>query len=142
MCSPILQTTPVQFADLLRDRKIGKFQMSNIAWTADYPDAQNFFQLLYGPNTDESNDARFKLPEFDRLYSEALKLPDSAERNKIYREMNRLIVTYAPWRLGVNRTFSHFINPWVLGYKRHPILYTAFKYLDLDTAQQRAAQQQ
>lgn len=137
-----MQTTAVQFADLLRDRKVGKFQMSNLSWTADYPDGQNFLQLLYGPNIDESNDARFKLPEYDRLYSQALKLPDGPARNKIYREMNRLIVAYAPWRLGVNRIFSHFINPWVLGYKRHPILYTAFKYLDIDTAAQQAAQQQ
>ena len=136
-----MTTTAVQFADLLRDRKVGKFQMSNFAWIADYPDAQNFLQLLYGPNTNESNDSRFKFPEYDRLYSAALKLPDGPERNKIYREMNRLIVAYAPWRLGVNRTFSHFINPWVLGYKKHPILYTAFKYLDIDVAAQKAVMQ-
>ena len=137
-----MTTVAVQFADLLKDRKVGKFQMSNLAWIADYPDAQNFLQLLYGPNTNISNDARFKLPEYDRLYSAALKLPDGPERSKLYREMNRLIVAYAPWRLGVNRTFSQFINPWVLGYKKHPILYTAFKYLDIDVPAQQASLQQ
>ena len=137
-----MTTVAVQFADLLKDRKVGKYQMSNLAWIADYPDAQNFLQLLYGPNTNISNDARFKLPEYDRLYSAALKLPDGPERGKLYREMNRLIVAYAPWRLGVNRTFSQFINPWVLGYKKHPILYTTFKYLDIDVAAQQANLQQ
>ena len=130
-----------QFIDLLKDRKVGKFQMSGIAWIADYPDAQNFLQLLYGPNTNISNDARFQLPEYDKLYLAALKLPDGAERNKIYREMNRVLTAYAPWRYGVQRLFSHFINPWILGYKKHPILYTSFKYLDVDVAMQKSAMQ-
>ena len=137
-----MDAVAVQFADLLKDRKVGKFQMSGIAWTADYPDAQNFLQLLYGPNTNISNDSRFKLPQYDRLYLQSLKLPDGAERNKLYREMNRLVVTYAPWRLGVHRIFNHIINPWVLGYKKHPILYTSFKYLDIDAAAQKAVMQQ
>ena len=131
----------VQFADLLKDRKVGKYQMSGLAWIADYPDAQNFLQLLYGPNVDISNDARFKLPEFDRVYQAALKLPDSPERNKLYREMTRIAAAYAPWRFGTHRKFSHFINPWVKGYKKHPILYTAFKYLDVDQEAQKAAMQ-
>jgi ABC-type transport system substrate-binding protein len=134
-------TAQQQFVDLLKDRKVGKFQMSGIAWIADYPDAQNFLQLLYGPNTDLSNDARFKLPEYDRLYQAALKLPDSPERNKLYREMNRVLTAYAPWRFGVQRSFNHMINPWVRGYKKHPILYTSFKFLDIDVAMQKAAMQ-
>lgn len=132
----------VQFADLIKDRKVGKFQMSGIAWIADYPDAQNFLQLLYGPNTDISNDSRFKLAAYDKLYSEALKIPDSAERNRLYNEMSRLAVAYAPWRFSVHRQFTHFINPWVKGYKKHPILYTSFKYLDVDVEMQQKVMQQ
>ncbi|MCY7388124.1 MAG: ABC transporter substrate-binding protein [Burkholderiales bacterium] len=137
-----MEAISVQFADLLKDRKVGKFQVSGIAWTADYPDAQNFLQLLYGPNTNISNDARFKWPEYDRLFTQALKLPDSPERSKLYHEMNRILVAFAPWRYGVHRIFNHFINPWVLGYKKHPILFTSFKYMDIDAAAQKAAMQQ
>ena len=137
-----MEAVAVQFADLLKDRKVGKFQVSGIAWTADYPDAQNFLQLFYGPNTNISNDARFKWPEYDRLYNLSLKLPNSPERDKLYREMNRIVVAYAPWRFGVHRIFNHFINPWVLGYKKHPILFTSFKFLDIDAAAQKAVMQQ
>lgn len=132
----------VLFADLLKDRKVGKFQMSGLAWIADYPDAQNFLQLLYGPNTDISNDSRFKLAAYDKLYLAALKTPDSPERNRLYREMSRLAVAYAPWRFSVHRQFTHFINPWVKGYKKHPILYTSFKYLDVDVGMQKKVMQQ
>ena len=137
-----MEAVAVQFADLLKDRKVGKYQVSGVAWTADYPDAQNFLQLFYGPNTNISNDARFKWPEYDRLYNQSLKLPDSPERNKIYREMNRILVVYAPWRYGVHRIFNHILNPWVLGYKKHPILFTSFKYLDIDATAQKAVMQQ
>lgn len=132
----------VQFADLIKDRKVGKFQMAGIAWIADYPDAQNFLQLLYGPNTNISNDARFKSADYDKLYNAALRIPDSPERNSLYREMSRIAVAYAPWRFTVHRSFSHFINPWVKGYKKHPILYSSFRYLDVDLAMQKKVMQQ
>ena len=134
-----IETQAVQFADFLNDKRVGNFQMGDSAWIADYPDAQNFLQLLYGPYTDKQNEARFRLPEYDRLYEQSLRLPDSPERNALYREMDRLILAYAPWRLGIHRIFNHLQWPWVKGYKKHPILYTNFKYLDLDVAAQQAA---
>lgn len=127
-------TAPVQFSDLLRDKKVGKFEVAQSAWIADYPDAQNFLQLLYGPNTGQSNESRFMLPAFDRLYEKSLTIPDGPERNALYREMNRIAAAYAPWRMGVHRVFNHLMYPWVKGFKKHPILYTNYMYLDLDVA--------
>ena len=134
-----LDAIGVQFADLLNDKRVGKFQLSGSAWIADYPDAQNFLQLYYGPNTDQSNESRFKLPEYDKLYVKSLTLSDGPERNAIYREMNRLLLAYAPARFGVHRIYNHLQYPWVKGYKKHPILYTNFKYLDVDAAAQQVA---
>jgi oligopeptide transport system substrate-binding protein len=132
-----METNSMQFVDLLKERKAGKYQMSGFAWIADYPDAQNFLQLLYGPNTGISNDSRFKLAAFDKLYLQALGMPDSPERNGLYREMNRIAAAYAPWRFSLHRQFVHVISPWVKGYKKHPIYYTSFRFLDIDGAQQR-----
>jgi oligopeptide transport system substrate-binding protein len=129
----------VMFADLLKDKKVLNYTTATSAWIADYPDAQNFLQLLYGPNTGQSNEAAFKLPEYDKLYEKSMALPDGPERNALYREMNRLFLAYAPWRLGVHRIFNHLQYPWVKGYKKHPILYTNFKFLDLDVGGQQAA---
>jgi oligopeptide transport system substrate-binding protein len=133
--------TPMQFADLLKAKRVGDYQIADSAWIADYPDAQNFLQLFYGPNTDQSNETRYKNPAYDKLYEEALALPDGEARNKLYREMYRNIAANVPARLGVHRLFNHFINPWVKGYKKHPIYLTSFKYLDIDTAAQKAAMQ-
>lgn len=129
----------VQFSDQLRDRKAGKFMLASGAWLADYPDAQNFLQLLYGPFSGQSNDSRFRLPGYDRLYEQALAMPDSPGRNALYREMCRLVLAYAPWRLGTDRVYVHLYRPWVLGYKKHPMYHTSLRYLDVDLAAQQAA---
>jgi hypothetical protein len=53
--------------------------------------------------------------------------------------MIRLMLAYAPWRLQVHRIYNHLQHPWVKAYKKHPILYTNYKYLDIDPAAQQAA---
>ena len=128
-----------KWPDLLKESKAGKVQFRGLAWGADYPDADNFLQLLYGPNAGQSNDARFRLAAFDRLYEQAKRLPDTPERTRLYQEMNRLILAYAPWKLGVNRVEGYLLHPWITGYKKHPILRTQWRFLDVDVAQQAAA---
>ncbi len=110
-----------KWPDLLKQSKLGKLQIKGSAWHADYPDADNFLQLLYGPNAGQANDARFKLPAFDRLYEEATRLPDSPERNRLYRELTKLMLVYAPWKLGVHRMGSNLLIPgcWAI----NPILF-------------------
>lgn len=128
-----------RWPDLLKAARLGQFQIRYDAWAADYPDADNFLQNLYGPNVGQTNFARFRLPQFDRLYEQARQLPDSPERNAMYREMTRLMLVYAPWKLGVHRIMTHLTHPWVIGYKKHPIVLTQFRYLDIDVAKQKQA---
>jgi len=134
-----MSSRKAKWPDLLKATKAGQFQFRGLAWGADYPDAENFLQLLYGPNTGQSNDARFGLPAYDRLYEKAKQLPDSPERSRIYEEMTRLILVYAPWKLGTYRVDGNLIHPWVIGYKKHPILRAPWRYLDVDIEQQSAA---
>ena len=92
----------------------GKLPMRTDGWNADYPDAENFMQLLYGPNVGQENHARFNLPEFDKLYDAAYRLPDSPERTRLFDRMTELVLAYAPWRLMEHRIEDHLTQPWVL----------------------------
>jgi oligopeptide transport system substrate-binding protein len=121
-----------QQPELRKMARAGKLQMRRDGWNADYPDADNFMQLLYGPNIGQANDSRFKLPEFDRLYEQSRKLPDSPERTKLYDRMTDLVIAYAPWKLTHHLLGDHVIQPWVVGYKPHPIRSDIWKYLDID----------
>jgi ABC-type transport system substrate-binding protein len=134
-----LTVKKAKWPDLLKATKLGKFQFRGLAWGADYPDAENFLQLLYGPNTGQSNDSRLRLAAYDRFYEQAKQMPDSPARSRIYEEMTRLILVYAPWKLGTYRVDGNLIHPWVLSYKKHPILRGPWRYLDVDVERQAAA---
>ena len=126
--------------ELRKLSKQGKLQMRTDGWQADYPDAENFFQLLYGQNAGQANYSQFKLAQFDRMYEYTAAMPDSAERNALYRKMSNLVLVYGPWRLSVHRLQNHLLHPWVAGYKKHPFVSTSWRYLDVDVAQRAAAQ--
>ena len=133
----VIRKAPVP--ELRKLGKQGRLQMRTDGWQADYPDAENFFQLLYGPNAGEANYSRFRLAEFDRMYEKIAAMPDSPERNALYRKMQNLVLVYAPWRLAVHRLQNHLIHPWVAGYKKHPFVQTHWRYIDIDVARRRAA---
>ena len=120
-----------KFPELLKAEKQCKLQMRVASWIADYPDGDNFMQLLYGPNTYQSNNACARIPEFDRLYERTQSMPPGPERDRLYQEMTRVIEAYAPWRLMISRYRNMLVQPRVLGYKRHPILHAHWQYLDV-----------
>jgi oligopeptide transport system substrate-binding protein len=124
-----------KFAELLKLEKQCKLMMRTAAWIADYPDADNFMQLLYGKNIYQSNNACAVIPEYDRLYEQSLRMPDSPERDRLYHEMAKVIEAYAPWRLDISRYRNMLVQPWVLGFKKHPILRAEWQYVDVAPVQ-------
>ena len=126
-----------KWPELVKASKLGKLQMWGAAWIADYPDGENYLQLLYGKNED-ANTARFKLPAYDKLYEQVKRMPDSPERTKLYQEMSKLVLVYAPWKLGVHRIANSVAQPWVSSLKRHPIMHAPWKYLDIDLEKRNA----
>src|SRR5439155_133151 len=76
-----LEFKKAMWPDLLKESKAGKLQMWGVGWLAAVPDADIFFGLLYGPNAGQANHSRFNVPEFNRLYQQAKRLPDGPERN-------------------------------------------------------------
>ena len=91
-------------------------------------------QLLYGPNTGQSNNACYNSPEFDKLYEKSRTLPDGPERNKLYRAMGRKMEADTAWIMNDSRVRNMLMQPRVIGYKRHPALHQEWMYLDLDSS--------
>jgi ABC-type transport system substrate-binding protein len=129
-----MEFSPGKFADHIKETTDCRLQMWSAAWTADYPDGDNFMQLLYGPNTGQSNNGCYQSPAFDKYYEASRSLPDSPERSRLFLEMTRQMEVDGAWWIGVSRVRSILIHPWVLGYKEHPILNATWIYLDIDPA--------
>jgi ABC-type transport system substrate-binding protein len=118
--------------DNIQAAKACKLQMWGQAWIADYPDGDNFMQLLYGPNTGQSNNGCYESKAFDAFYEKSRQLPDSAERNRLFLEMTRQMEVDGAWSLQISRVRNQLIRPWVQGFKKHPILQADFMYLDVE----------
>ncbi|HVE48940.1 MAG TPA: ABC transporter substrate-binding protein [Casimicrobiaceae bacterium] len=121
-----------KFADNLKQAKACQLQMWQAAWIADYPDGENFLQLLYGPNTHQSNNGCYESKAYDAFYDKMMKLPDSVERNRLFLEMTRQMEVDGAWILQSSRERNQLIWPWVKGYKKHPIKNAEFIYMDLE----------
>ena len=122
-----------KFADHLKAAKACQLVMWSAAWHADYPDGDNFMQLLYGPNTGQSNNGCYESKAFDALYEKSRALPpDSPERQRLFLDMSRQMEVDGAWSLHASPIRNQMIRPWVKGYKKHPILNAEFIYMDVD----------
>jgi len=118
--------------EIIKASRLGKVQMFETNWIADFPDGDNFFQLLWGPNSGRANYARFNLPDYNSRYEKARQLSDGPERNGLYRELNQLIHAYNPWVLLIHPISADIQQPWLKNYNRHPVELTNWRYLDIE----------
>jgi peptide/nickel transport system substrate-binding protein len=128
-----------KFADNVKAARLGQLQMWFLGNIATTPEGFGFLGLLYGGHAGFSNLARFRLPEFDRLYDEARSMPDGPARTKLLQRMSELVTIYAPWNLHAYRYENVLVQPWLAGYKynafdRHP-----WPYYDVDPERRKAA---
>jgi len=96
--------------------------MRNVAWIADYPDGDNFMQLLYGPNTQQSKQCVLPVGRVRQALRKSKTVPDGPERNKLYRAMARRMEADTAWIMNDSRVRNMLMQPRVIGYKRHPAL--------------------
>ena len=107
--------------------------MYGIAWGADYPDAENFLQLLYGPNrAPGANGSGYDNPEFNQLFKTASVMQDSPERTALYEKMNRIAAEQMPWIYGVHRQSYTLKHAWLENFVLTDFEIGREKYLDID----------
>ena len=130
-----------QFQDKTRK---GTYQVFWLGWNADYPDAENFLFLLYGPTGktkhDGENTANYASPEYDRLYVQMKTLEDGPAKQKLIDEMVAIAREDAPWTMGFFPYSSAAAQSWVHNYKPAILIRDHGRYLRLDVAQRQAAQ--
>jgi oligopeptide transport system substrate-binding protein len=89
-------------------------------------------QLFYSKNIGQSNTSCTDIPEYDKLYEKASKLPDSPERTALWVDMARLLEYYGALKPSVARNRNMVMQPRVIGFKKHPILLADWLYIDVN----------
>ena len=78
--------------------------------------------------------ARFKLPEFDALYTQMSALPNGPERDALFLQAKRLSTAYAPYKQHVHRVYTDLAQPWFVGYRRGLFWSRWWHLVDVDPA--------
>ncbi len=122
------------FSQYLEKMHKGTFQMTSSGWVADYPDPENFLQLLYGPNAPPNpNNSAFSNPEFDSLYDKMRCMEDTPERKAMIRRMVDIVIEEAPWIPSIHTPSYVLRHAWYKNGKTHSISGNYIKYLRVDT---------
>ena len=123
-----IQTFPEGF----KAAHAGLLQFSSFGWNGDISD--DFMRLFYGPYAGAGNLSRFKSPEYDALYEKSRRTANTAERNKLYEAMTKIVSAQAPWCTNVFRISSTVVAPQIRGYRKNVHYFlTPWQYLDIDT---------
>jgi len=114
----------------------GKHQIFWAGWLADYPDAENFLFLLYGPNAKSKsqgeNVANYENPEFDKLYRELQALDDGPQKKAVIDKMVAIVQQDAPWSFGYFPWGGLAFQQWVYNGKPSILIRDMAKYYRVD----------
>ena len=128
----------INFGELNKSVDNGLAPFFFMSWNMDYPDAQNTLQMFYGPNKPPgSNKFAFDNKSYDELYEQALSLPETIQRKKIFSNLNQMVVDECVIISGINRTFISLWHKNVIFYPTEDITGAGFlKYVALKDVNQ------
>ena len=105
-------------------------QLFRISWVGDYPDAENFLQLFYGPNASPGpNRCNYDNPAYDALYREAMAATDEARRLELYSQLQEIVREDSPWIFMGFSTSASLHHDTLLNYRPHDFPYGMEKHL-------------
>ncbi|MEA3639875.1 MAG: ABC transporter substrate-binding protein [Lamprobacter sp.] len=113
----------------------GTGQVFMWGWNADYPDPENFFFLLYGPNRKVDggeNAANYQNPEFDQLFEVMKNMDDGPERQAVIDRMHAILRHDAPWSFGFYPQSFSLHHQWLENVKPNLMANNTLKYRRLD----------
>jgi peptide/nickel transport system substrate-binding protein len=118
------------------DRK--QAQIFGMSWNADYPDAENFLQLFYGPNeAPGSNGTNYKNAEYDELYQRMAVMQPGPERDEVIKKMLVILNEDCPMSYTDCRVQYCWVQPWLKNFKYTDLDPWLFKYCRVDALEKR-----
>lgn len=120
-----------EFATFLKDLNKRRFQMFDIGWIADYPDPENFLDILFYSDS-SNNHTNYNNPEVDALLEKARIETDETLRYSIYNEVEQIILDDAPWiPLWYSGERYLLVKPYVHDYIQTPLIIPRLRHIYL-----------
>ena len=120
-----------EFATFLKDLHKGRFQMFDIGWIADYPDPENFLDILFHSES-SNNHTHYSNPEVDELLMKARVETDTDARYALYNQAEQKILDDAPWvPLWFDGESKLLVKPNVHDFLLPPLIIPRLRYVYL-----------
>ena len=120
-----------EFATFLKDLNKRRFQMFDIGWIADYPDPENFLDILFHADS-HNNHTNYNNLEVNRLLERARTETDETARFQIYHQAEQQILDDAPWvPLWYSGERYLLVKPNVKDYFQTPLIIPRLRYVYL-----------
>jgi len=124
----------------------GNAQIFMWGWNADYPDPENFFFLLYGPNAKAvqggENAVNYQNPKFDHLFKKMSYMDNGPERLSVIREMQEMIRYDVPWVFGLHPKSFSLHHRWLHNLKPNLMANNTLKYRRVEASKRMALRKQ
>jgi oligopeptide transport system substrate-binding protein len=123
----ILNTFPAY----LEKAKQGNLQISLGGWNFDYPDVENGYQLLFGPNKAPGpNEVLFENAQYDALYRKVSAMPAGVKgRKELVQQMEALVQEELPWAYGYFRKTYRLRHGFVKNFRVAETIQNKYKYM-------------
>ncbi len=121
-----VQTQEISPPDYYQEVDQGSLQMFSLGWIADYPDPQNFLDVLFHSRS-QSNNTHYSNPQVDELLERARVEQNQTIRFQLYRQAEEIIVNDAPWLPLWYSVSRQLVKPYVKGYNLAPIIIPTFR---------------
>ena len=118
-----------EFATYLQDLIKRRFQMYQIGWIADYPDPENFLDILF--NVDSSNNhTGYNNSEVNDLLQRARLETNQEARYELYNKAEQQIIDDAPWiPLWYSGERHVLVKPYVHDYKLTQLIIPKLRFV-------------
>jgi oligopeptide transport system substrate-binding protein len=100
-------------------------------WCADYPDPENFADVLFH-SASQQNNGKYSNPALDALLEQARVERDVPKRIAMYQQAEQIIVNDAPVLFTVHYLSYQLVKPYVKGYVFTPIDIPIERYMWLE----------
>jgi oligopeptide transport system substrate-binding protein len=123
------QTPWAEFLDDLSKPDM-PYQMYQLGWVADYPDPQNFLEVLFS-STSSQNHGHYSNPKVDALLDQARGAKDPEERLALYQQAEQMILEDAAWIPLYFSVENWLVKPYVKGFWIPPLHVPKFQYMSI-----------
>jgi len=106
------------------------YQMYQLGWIADYPDPQNFLEVLFHSGSTQ-NHGNYSNPEVDALLDQARGTQDMDERLALYQRAEQMILDDAAWMPLYFDVENWLVKPYIRNFSIPPIKIPKFQYVSI-----------